>query len=257
MRDDGPRRCLDLLRGVCAADPDERRTWAGATGRCSARGELDAHEELTLGWALAWAAAVETHCHDVRAGLMGSLGVLAGAGRVPAAALDLVIAAIDPTDLHVVETAPYAGLVAARARPPRVVRPSDPPNLPGAVAGEPIGPAQCLHLIRRIASGSATERRAGAAVTARRAGAGELDDDEARTVAAVLAWAVEEGRSPARPALLAALHTLADRDRAPAWALDRMLARLADAGLDAVEEDFRVDLATALAAHRRRISAGA
>jgi hypothetical protein len=93
------------------------------------------------------------------------------------------------------------------------------------------------------------ERRSGAALTAGRAGAGGLDDDEARTLAAVLAWAVQVETAGARPALLSALEVLAGRDRVPPWALDRVLAHLAGSAPDPVEEEIGADLAAA----RRRL----
>lgn len=248
----GPRRCLDLLRGISATDEEERRNWADVAGLWSSGGELDPVEQLTLSWPLAWAAVVETHRFEVREGLLLSLDDLAAGRGVPAAVLELVTSAIEPGDLHVAEVELYQDLVAARSRPTREIPPTELPNLPGARSGEPVGPAQCLHLVRRITSGSPDDRRGGAAVTAGRAAAGGFDDDEARTLGAVLGWAVEVEADSARPALLAALDALAGRDRVPPWALDRVLAHLAGGPLDPVEEGFRADLATALAAHRRR-----
>ena len=49
----------------------------------SSWGELDAHEESTLSWVLAWAAVVETHRFEVREGLLLSLSDLASVGRAP------------------------------------------------------------------------------------------------------------------------------------------------------------------------------
>ncbi|MCO1659640.1 hypothetical protein [Pseudonocardia humida] len=83
--------------------------------------------------------------------------------------------------------------------------------------------------------------------------AGRFDDDEAATIATILAWAVQVEHGDARPALLAALDGLARRDRVPPWALEQVLARLPDSGLDESECALRSNLVTALGAHRERI----
>lgn len=233
----GPQRCLDLVRGVCNPSPQERRVWADVVSTWSGWGELDAHEVDVLAWVLGWAAVVETHRFEVREGLLLSLSDLASGGRVPSGVLDLVATAIAPGDVHVAEEEMYAALVAARSgREP----------LAAAAAGASLGPAPCLDLVRRIAAASSGERRSGAALTAGRAAAGELDDDEARTLAAVLVWAVEVETTPARPALLSPLTVMAERDHVPAWALDRVLARLDESASDRAEESFRTELLAAL-----------
>ena len=163
--------------------------------------------------------------------------------------------AIEPDDLHVAEVEMYEvpgrGAVAAAATVPaasgepgrrRAGRVDRPRALPGP------RPRGCA--IRSPPSGARARRSS-------RAGprAGELDDDEARTLAVVLAWAVEIETTAARPALLSALQALGERDRVPPWALDRVLAHLAGTPLDGPEEGFRAGLAAALAAHRRRAGA--
>ncbi|MCO1653963.1 hypothetical protein [Pseudonocardia humida] len=237
---------------MCDPSPEERRTWSDVVSLWSGWGELDRPEDVTLSWVLAWAAVVETHRFEVREGLLLSLSDLAAGARAPAGVLDLVTSAIAPDDLHVAEVEMYEALVAARARPAAQIPPAERPNLAGSGAGERIGPLPCLDLVRRISSRVPEERRSGAALVGDRAGAGELDDDEAPTLAAVLAWAVEVETTAARPALLSALRALSRRDRVPPWALERVLAHLGGTALDRPEEELRSELSDALAAHRRR-----
>jgi hypothetical protein len=248
----GPERAVALLRGITSPSSPVRLTWAGVADEWFAVGELDYHEDVTIASVLAWAAVREPPGSPVRVDLLDSLQGLAVDGRVPAAALRRVVEDLPRAGLAPAEIEFFDDLVASSQLPAPRVAPADAPNLPGVEEGRPLGPAVCLDLVRGVVTSTPDERRAGAALAAGRAAAGDLDDDEARTLAAVLTWALEVDRTDARPALLAALDALAGRDRVPPWALDRVLTHLDRGPLDPVERGLRADLATALAAHRRR-----
>jgi hypothetical protein len=270
----GPQRCVALLRGITSADADQRIGAAEGPGDLRRRGSLDAREGRTLAWVLAWAAVVETGWYPepatglrsrltrsrvpgdrwpVRRGFLYSLFELAADGWAPAAALHRVAAAISPDGLDPSEAGRYERLVTALSWPVLEPPPDDRPNLPGARAGEPVGPQAGLDMVRGVVSRDPAQRRVWAQTIEWAVGGGRLDDDEASTLGVILAWAVRIERAAAvRAALLAALCAVAVRDRVPPWALDEVVGER-DADLDAAGQRLRDTLATALAEHRRRI----
>lgn len=234
----GPQDCLALLRGLTSHDRDERLGAAVVAGDWFSGGGLDYTEDVTVARVLAWAAVREPPGGLVRADMLDSLQGLAIDGRAPTASLRLVTSEIDRSDVSPAEADFYDDIVEAAARPGHAG--------PGEGYGRPLGPDRCLELVRGLASGSAGERRAAATALSGRAAAGELDADEAGTLATVLAWAVHLERTPARPVELSALLVLAGRGRVPVRVLDRAVRHLGGVRLDPVEQGIHHDLVAAL-----------
>ncbi len=251
----GPRRCIDLLRGITSTSSEERHVWAGVTDQWFGIGELDYREDVTIAWVLAWTTVHEGQRYPVRVGLLDSLQGLALDDRAPAAALDLVTTAIPRADLDVAEVESYDELLAARTRPAPTVPPGEAPNLPGVPPGEPVEPARCVELVRGLTDPDPDQRRAAARLVTAWAAAGRLDDDQARVLATVSTWAVLIEATTALVALLGALAALARRDLVPPWALDQLERHLAAADLDPAADGLRAELAAALAGHRARAGA--
>lgn len=230
----GAEDCLALLRGLTSHDRDERLGAAVVAGDWFGGGGLDYTEDVTVAWALAWAAVREPPGGLVRADMLDSLQGMAIDDRAPVAALRLVTSEIDRSDVSPAEMDFYDDLVEALSRPG--------PDSPSGSGERSLGAERCLELVRGLVSRSTGDRRAAATAVAGRAAAGELDTAESNAIAAVLTWAVELERTRSRPVLLSALLVLAERGSVPARVLDRVVTHLAGARLDPVEQGFLADL---------------
>jgi hypothetical protein len=276
-----------MLRWITSSDALLRFAGASGLGDLRDRGSLDVREGRALAWVACWAAMTETGqlppergrtagalggpvsvqgpALSIRLQFLRSLRDLTEDGWVPVRALDLLGSAVDRVGLPPGEAALLDHVVAARSRPAQLIPgddderpPPDPtplddlPNLPGARAGEPLGPCEALRIVRGLAHSDPVERTVAAQALAWAVGRGGVDDDEAATLAVITSWAVRVEGTGARVPLLTALAALASRDRVPPWALEQVLADLAPADLDEAGQALRQDLIAALIGHRER-----
>lgn len=110
----GPRRCLDLVRGVTTDVREERHAWAGVAGQWYTDGEFDDQEAAMLTAILSLAALVETEVFDIRVDFFDSLAAFAGNDRVPLHVLEEITSGLLPEDLDVAEDELYQILVDKR-----------------------------------------------------------------------------------------------------------------------------------------------
>lgn len=220
-------RCVGLLRGITSQYHEERFAAAAAVAQHHEAGELDAAEAAPIAAVLGWAAVLETDTVEgTRARLLGSLAVLARAGRAPLVALEQVRSTLPRAELDPAEVESYDVLVdQLRARGGWGET---------ATGGFPVGPAQCVRLVRGLVTQSPTW----AGVAGRWLRAGELSTHEATTIAAVLGWAALLEPNDTFPVRYKVLHSLtAAQDLAPTTVLEQVTAALPRAELDAAEAE--------------------
>lgn len=124
----GPRRLLDLLRGLTSTSPSERYTWADTARHWSEHTELDLREALTTATVTTWAAVTEPDPTQVVPAQLALLAALARRGLVATHTLRQLLDTITPADLAPTETASHHTLSATLARRHRPPGPADPPT---------------------------------------------------------------------------------------------------------------------------------
>ena len=210
----GPKRCLDVVRGIASPLRDERDQWSGAVSFWDSAGEIDAHESRILSGLLGWAAVIETEIDNdgrqkwVRSSLLDALDCFAEAGDAPLDVLENVAAAIPPPDRRIFEL-DFIEPIEMEIDRLRAAQPQPPPTN-GEATRPPIGPEHAILLVRGIAGVWPFPRGQAAQAVTELCGTGHLDRREGDTLSGVLVWAaiVEADVPEVRGPLLNALSAL-------------------------------------------------